>query len=87
MEAHGLHVDDLQKLRILEPELGNDTERMNKRGMKNGLVVLGSNCLVKLDVPNIFQLYIQCLYKYIYCLNINRSTFYIFFVNSYSEPC
>ena len=30
MEAHGLHVDDLQKLRILEPELGNDTERMKE---------------------------------------------------------
>ena len=30
MDAHGLHVDDLQKLRILEPELGNDTERMKE---------------------------------------------------------
>ena len=30
MDAHGLHVDDLQKLRILEPELGNDRERMKE---------------------------------------------------------
>ena len=28
---------------------------VNERGMKNGLVVPGSNCLVKLDVPNIFS--------------------------------
>ena len=30
MEEHGLHVDDLQKLRILEPGLGNDTEQMKE---------------------------------------------------------
>ena len=30
MEAHGLHVDDLQKLRILEPGLGNDSEKMKE---------------------------------------------------------
>ena len=30
MEEHGLHVDGLQKLRILEPGLGNDTEQMKE---------------------------------------------------------
>ena len=30
MEEYGLHVDDLQKLRILEPGLGNDTEQMKE---------------------------------------------------------
>ena len=30
MEAYGLHVDELQKLRVLEPGLGTDSENVKE---------------------------------------------------------
>ena len=30
MDSYGLHVDDLQKLRIIEPTLGADSEKMKE---------------------------------------------------------
>lgn len=30
MESYGLHIDDLQKLRVLEPGLGSDSEKIKE---------------------------------------------------------
>ena len=30
MESYGLHIDDLQKLRVIEPGLGSDSEKIKE---------------------------------------------------------